>query len=370
MTTRIGLLTGGGDCPGLNAVLWAAVRAAEGQGIAVLGIEDGFEGLVDGGSVRPLHGSDVRNILGLGGTVLGSTNRGNPFQHVVVRDGVESVEDRGDEVVKNIARLRLDGIIAIGGDGTLAMAHELSVRGARVIGVPKTIDNDLGATDTTFGFYTAVETAMSALDRLKTTGESHDRVMILEVMGRYAGWIALHSGLTGGAHVILLPEIPYRLEAVLDHIHRRWAEERRNFTLIVVAEGAHAVGGTTPHVEGPVLGRLSRIGGAGQGLEAALNDHFERAPNRPGGIPEVRTTVLGHIQRGGSPCAYDRLISLRFGAEAVALAAAGEWNRMVCLRGTDIATVPLEDAIRRPHVVDPAGQLVRQARSVGVCLGD
>jgi len=368
-TQHIGLLTGGGDCPGLNAVIWAAVRAAEHQGIAVSGIEDGFEGLVAGGSVRRLHLPDVRNILGQGGTVLGSTNRGNPFQFVVTEAGNERTEDRSPEVVANIARLGLDGIIAIGGDGTLAMAHELSLLGVNIIGVPKTIDNDLGSTDTTFGFYTAVETAMDALDRLKTTGESHDRVMILEVMGRYAGWIALHSGLTGGAHVILLPEIPYRLDAVLDRIHRRWDEEGRNFTMIVVAEGAHPAGEETLHVEAAQGGRIARVGGAAQWLESALRARFAQSWDRPRRAPEIRTTVLGHIQRGGSPCAYDRLISVRFGAEAVALAAAGNWNRMVCLRGTQIESEPLHEAIRNLHVVDPAGQLVRQARAVGICLG-
>ena len=265
----------------------------------------------------------------------------------------------------------IEGIVVIGGDGTLAIAHHLVARGARIVGVPKTIDNDLAATDTTFGFYTAVEVAMDALDRLKTTGESHDRVMILEVMGRDAGWIALHSGLTGGAHAILVPEIPYTLDSVLGRIRARWEEEGRNFTLIVVAEGAFPKGGGAATVEDAKAGRLRRLGGAGRMLEAALNEAFrDNWPGRPGGAPEVRTTVLGHIQRGGSPCAYDRLISLRFGAEAAHLAVQGQWDRMVCLRGTDVQSVPLADALARPHRVDPAGQLVRHARSVGVCLGD
>ncbi len=370
MTKRIGLLTGGGDCPGLNAVIWAAVRAAEREGIEVFGIEDGFEGLAAGGTVRPLRGEDVRNILGQGGTMLGSTNRGNPFKYVSIVDGQEVIEDRGDEVVHTMQRLGLDGIICIGGDGTLAIAEELIPRGAKVIGVPKTIDNDLGATDTTFGFYTAVETAMEALDRLKTTGESHDRVMILEVMGRSAGWIALNSGMAGAAHVILIPEIPYKLDAVLDSIRRRWDEERRTFTLIVVAEGAHPEGGATSVIDIGSAAHVPRVGGAALVLEAALQHAFKHGWERPRGIPEVRTTVLGHIQRGGSPCAYDRLISLRFGAEAMALAAAGQWNRMVCLRGTEIQSVPLHDALGRLHLVDVDGQFVKHARSAGICLGD
>ncbi len=369
MTRRIGLLTGGGDCPGLNAVIWSAVRAANSLGVEVLGIEDGFEGLVGGGRVRLLDKTAIRNILPLGGTVLGSTNRGNPFKMVRHDHDQEIIEDRGNEVVSNIERLGLDGLIAIGGDGTLAIGLDLTERGAKVIGVPKTIDNDLAATDTTFGFYTAVETAMEALDRLKTTGESHDRVMILEVMGRDAGWIALHSGLTGGAHVILIPEIPYNIEHVAARIRQRWQEEGRNYTLIVVAEGAFPQGGTANYVTPGQAGRLGRLGGAGATLEAGLQQALA-AWQRPSGPPEVRTTVLGHIQRGGSPCAYDRLISVRFGAEAAHLAVMNRWNRMVCLRGTEIKSVPLREAISRPHRVDPDGQLVLQARAVGVSLGD
>ncbi|MBI5607868.1 MAG: ATP-dependent 6-phosphofructokinase [Deltaproteobacteria bacterium] len=369
---RFGLLTGGGDCPGLNAVIWSVVRGAAQAGVEIVGVVDGFEGLVGGENglnIRTLGSSDVRNIFNQGGTVLGTTNRGNPFKYATVRDGQSAVEDRGDEVVANIARLGLEGLIAIGGDGSLAIAHELAERGARVIGVPKTIDNDLGSTDTTFGFYTAVEVAMDALDRLRTTGESHDRVMILEVMGRYAGWIALHAGLVGGAHVVLMPEIPYDLKVVMGRIRQRWHEERRNFTLIVVAEGAFPAGGQTSLLEAAGAGKVARLGGAAHQLEAALREAFAQNWDRPS-VPEVRTTVLGHIQRGGSPCAYDRLISLRFGAEAVRLALAGQWGRMVCLRGTQIESVPLVDGIRKPHMVETSSQLVRHARSVGICLGD
>ena len=301
--------------------------------------------------------------------MLGSTNRGNPFKYVHTVDGHEVTDDRSQQIVDNIAKLGLDGLIAIGGDGTLSIAHELNLMGANVIGVPKTIDNDLGSTDNTFGFFTAVETAMGALDKLKTTGESHDRVMILEVMGRYAGWIALESGLTGGAHIILVPEIPYSVESVLARIRRHWDEEHRNYTLIVLAEGAFPEGGHVEHIEAGRSGSVARVGGAGARLDAALRDAMA-SWDRPRGAPEVRTTVLGHIQRGGSPCAYDRLISLRFGAEAATLALAGRWNRMVCLRGTGIENVPLVEGIARPHNVDPLGQMVQHARAVGICFGD
>ena len=368
-TRRIGLLTGGGDCPGLNAVLWAVVNACERGGVEVLGIPEGFEGLVETGGVRRMGSAEVRDIFSRGGTILGSTNRGNPFKYVHTVRGKEVTEDRSSQIIATIGTLGLDGLIAIGGDGTLSIANELSHLGANVIGVPKTIDNDLAATDTTFGFFTAVETAMGALDRLKTTGESHDRVMILEVMGRDAGWIALESGLTGGAHVILIPEIPYKLDAVLKKIRARWDEEGRNFTLIVVAEGAFPHGGKAQYVDHGRKGSVARLGGAGATLEQALREQLETW-QRPRGAPEVRTTVLGHIQRGGSPCAYDRLISLRFGAEAARLAMAGAWNRMVCLRGMEIQNVPLAEGISRPHGVDPHGQLVAQARAVGISFGD
>ena len=362
-------MTGGGDCPGLNAVIWSVVRTCAEAGVEVLGVPDGFEGLVEPGEMRRLGAAEVRDIFSRGGTVLGSTNRGNPFKYVHMVNGEEVTEDRSQRIVDNIGKLGLEGLIAIGGDGTLCIAHELSLMGARVIGVPKTIDNDLGSTDYTFGFFTAVETAMGALDRLKTTGESHDRVMILEVMGRYAGWIALESGLTGGAHIILLPEIPYSVESVLARIRRHWDEEKRNYTLIVVAEGAFPVGGQVQHIEGGRTGSVARVGGAGARLEFALREAMATW-DRPRGAPEVRTTVLGHIQRGGSPCAFDRLISLRFGAEAATLALAGKWDRMVCLRGTKIDSVPLVEGIDKPHHVDPLGQLVDHARAVGICFGD
>jgi 6-phosphofructokinase 1 len=370
MTTRIGLLTGGGDCPGLNAVIWSVVRAASEAGIEVIGIRDGFEGLVTGGDVVPLNIEKVRGIFARGGTMLGTTNRGNPFRYAA-SDGSE--RDRSANVVATIAKLGLDGVIAIGGDGTLAIAHELHAKGAPMIGVPKTIDNDLGATDTTFGFDTAVATACEALDRLKTTAESHDRIMLLEVMGRYAGWIALHSGIAGGAHCIVIPEIPYDLNALLAKMAHRRSVEQRNYTLVMVAEGAMPAGGETSHLDGHAPGHNKRLGGAAQRLEDALNERLRTSPPPPFDAlerpPEIRTTVLGHVQRGGTPTAYDRVVSLRFGVRALELAAEGRWGRMVCLRGTQIEDVAIAKAVAKPHTVDPNGQLVRQARAVGICMG-
>ncbi|MCB9737806.1 MAG: ATP-dependent 6-phosphofructokinase [Deltaproteobacteria bacterium] len=371
MAKTIGLLTGGGDCPGLNAVIWSVVRAAAHEGIEVLGIEDGFEGLIAGGTVRKLGPAETRGIHREGGTVLGTTNRGNPFRYRTEQpDGSVVETDCSDDVVRAVRRLGLEGLITIGGDGSLAIAHELSKKGVPIIGVPKTIDNDLSATDNTFGFYSAVTTAMEALDKLKTTAESHDRVMILEVMGRDAGWIAIASGLAAGAHCILIPEIPYRTDVVLERIRSRWAEEQRNYTLIVVAEGAFSAGGDKSYVQAAGVGTVARFGGAGHQLQAALEAAFSEGWDRRRGVPEVRTTVLGHLQRGGSPGAYDRIISMRFGAHAAQLAAAGKWNRMVALQGIEIGSVPLAEAIGKQHLVEADGQLVQTARAVGICMGD
>lgn len=371
MTQRIGLLTGGGDCPGLNSVIWSVVRASLGRGIEVLGIEDGFDGLIAGGTVRKLTLPDVRGIHREGGTVLGTTNRGNPFRYrVQQQDGSFAERDCSDDVVRSVRQLGIDGLIVVGGDGSLAIAHQLSEKGVPVIGVPKTIDNDLAATDNTFGFYSAVTTAMEALDKLKTTAESHDRVMILEVMGRDAGWIALASGLAAGVHAILIPEIPFNVDVVLAKIRSRWAEERRNYTLIVVAEGAFPAGGEAAYVKHAGVGTNARLGGAGARLQDELEARFAAGWDRNRGAPEVRTTVLGHLQRGGSPGAYDRIISARFGAHAVELVAAGRWGEMVALQGTSIGSVPIADAIGHTHLVDPEGQVVRACRSVGICFGD
>jgi 6-phosphofructokinase 1 len=350
---RIGILTGGGDCPGLNAVIRAAVRTLiREHHMEVVGIQLGFEGLLTKATV-PLTLETIRGILPKGGTLLRTTNRGNPFEYPG-RDGVSV--DRSAEVVANIHELGLDGIIAIGGDGTLKIAQRLCDAGIPMIGVPKTIDNDLAATDYTFGFQTAVAVATDAVDRLHTTAESHDRVMILEVMGRNAGWIALHSGVAGGADIILIPEIPYRPRAIVDLIEER-QEEGRKFDIIVVAEGAKRVGGAETYVDAATR----RFGGVAYQVAADIQNHVEL---------EIRVTVLGHIQRGGSPISFDRMLASRFGAEAARLVANKEFGMMVALRGEDIVPVPIADAVSRPKYVDPNGAVVAAARGLGISFGD
>lgn len=350
---RIGILTGGGDCPGLNAVIRAAVRTlVREHKIEAVGIQLGFEGLLTK-AIVPLNLETIRGILPKGGTLLRTTNRGNPFEYPT-RDG--GCEDRSAEVVANIRELGIDGIIAIGGDGTLKIAQRLSDLGIPMVAVPKTIDNDLAATDYTFGFQTAVAVATDAVDRLHTTAESHDRVMILEVMGRNAGWIALYSGLAGGADIILLPEIPYRPRAIVDLIEER-QEEGRKFDIIVVAEGAKRAGGAETYVD-PITRRL---GGVAYQVAADIQNHIEM---------EIRVTVLGHIQRGGSPIAYDRILASRYGAEAANLVARDQYGQMVALRGDNIVSVPIADAVSRPKYVDPDGEVVKAALSLGISFGD
>jgi ATP-dependent phosphofructokinase / diphosphate-dependent phosphofructokinase len=351
---RIGILTGGGDCPGLNAVIRAAVRTLiHDFGIEAVGIQLGFEGLLTK-SVFPLTLESIRGILPKGGTLLRTTNRGNPFEYPASRGG--GSEDRSGEVIANIRELGLDGIIAIGGDGTLKIAQRLCDLGIPMVAVPKTIDNDLEATDYTFGFHTAVAVATDAVDRLHTTAESHDRVMILEVMGRNAGWIALHSGIAGGADIILLPEIPYRPRAIVDLIEER-QEEGRKFDIIVVAEGAKRHGGEETYLDKATR----RLGGVAYQVAADIQNHIEL---------EIRVTVLGHIQRGGSPIAYDRILASRFGSEAAKLAARDEFGKMVALRSENIVAVPIADAVSRPKYVDPDSQIVAEARSLGISFGD
>lgn len=350
---RIGILTGGGDCPGLNAVIRAAVRTlVREHGIEAVGIQFGFEGLLKK-SVVPLTLESIRGILPKGGTLLRTTNRGNPFEYPA---GEGETTDRSAEVLANIRELGLDGIIAIGGDGTLKIADRLCDLGVPMVAVPKTIDNDLAATDYTFGFQTAVAVATEAVDRLHTTAESHDRVMILEVMGRNAGWIALYAGLAGGADIILLPEIPYKPRAIVDLIEER-QEEGRKFDIIVVAEGAKRHGG-----EETYLDKASRrLGGVAYQVAADIQNHIEL---------EIRVTVLGHIQRGGSPIAYDRILASRYGAEAANLVARDHYGQMVALRGDRIVSVPIAEAVSRPKNVDPDGELVKAALGLGISFGD
>ena len=350
---RIGILTGGGDCPGLNAVIRAAVRTlVRDYGIEVVGIQLGFEGLLTG-AIVPLTLESIRGILPKGGTLLRTTNRGNPFEYPT---GSNTVEDRSAQVVENIHELGIDGIIAIGGDGTLKIAQRLSDMGIPMVAVPKTIDNDLAATDYTFGFHTAVAVATEAVDRLHTTAESHDRVMILEVMGRNAGWIALYSGIAGGADIILIPEIPYQPEQIVATIRERQAEGAK-FDIMVVAEGAKRVGGEEAYVD-----KLSkRLGGIAYQVAADIQQHIDL---------EIRVTVLGHVQRGGSPIAFDRILASRFGKAAGDLAAKKQFGRMVAVRADEIISVPIADAVSRPKYVDPNGELVQTAHSLGISFGD
>lgn len=360
---RIGISTGGGDCPGLNAVIRAFVKTARRRyGIEVVGIENGLLGLIDPELDNPnLHFEQVRGILSQGGTILGTTNRGNPFR-MAVRDGEtgEMVErDVSDEIIVGAKRLGLDGIVMVGGDGTLDIGRRLMEKGLKVIGVPKTIDNDLSATDVTFGFDTAVGIAMEALDRLATTAASHDRVMLLEVMGRHAGWIALHAGLAGGADFIVIPEIPYSVDALLESIATR-RRSGSHFAVGVVAEGALPRDGDVSYITQAGAGMNARLGGAAHRLMDAMI---------AGGCEmEGRVTVLGHLQRGGTPSAFDRILGSRFGTAAADLVAQDGWGKMVCLKGQTIEAVPLEEALK-PNRVDPEGELIRQAESLGVCMG-
>jgi 6-phosphofructokinase 1 len=355
---RIGILTGGGDAPGLNAVIRAFVRrAVGGHGWEVVGVEDSFQGLLpERRTVRRLDLADVRGLVDRGGTVLGTTNRGDPFAFPSASGPV----DRSGEIAEGARALGLDGLVVLGGDGTQALAARLSrAHGIPVIGVPKTIDNDLRATDQTFGFQSAVDVAVDAIDRLHTTAESHDRVMLLEVMGRDAGHIALHAAIAGGADAVLLPEIPWRPALVASAILARRAVGHTS-TVIVVAEGALPVGLATDDVK-LRRHRLREGGGAAALVAGALSQHLPS---------EIRAVVLGHLQRGGRPVAIDRLLATRFGVGAADLVAAGRWGEMVALREGRIVGVPLDEVVGGVRGVDPDGELVRVARAVGLSLGD
>jgi ATP-dependent phosphofructokinase / diphosphate-dependent phosphofructokinase len=358
---RIGILTGGGDCPGLNAVIRAVTKhAILAHGWDVVGIEDGFAGLVER-RWRPLEASHVRGLLTRGGTILGSSNRANPFRYPVqVGGGREEIRDLSDLAIDHFNELGLEALVAVGGDGTMSMAMQLNEKGARIVGVPKTIDNDLAATDYTFGYQTAVEIATEALDRLHTTAESHDRVILCEVMGRYAGWIAMAAGLAGGADVILIPELPYRVERVVQAIQGR---KRKGipFSIIVVAEGARPQGGDLAVARKADPTQQERLGGAADRLAHELLRHVSEH--------DVRVTVLGHIQRGGTPSAFDRLLGTRYGTAAVDLVAGGGIGRMVALRGNKIESVTMAEACGRLKLVEPDGELACVARNTGVELG-
>lgn len=359
---RIGVLTGGGDCPGLNAVIRAVVKTAiRGYRLSVVGFENGFGGLIQN-RARELTEKDVVGILPRGGTILGTTNRDNPFYYPMVINGEKVFRDVSDRAIENVNIHAIDALIIIGGDGSLSIAKEFYERkGLPVVGVPKTIDNDLSATDQTFGFDTALNTATEAIDKLHTTAESHHRVMVLEVMGRYAGWIALEAGLAGGADVILIPEIPYRIEKVIDKISER-RDGGKRFSIVVVAEGAKPLGG-----EMVVKRRIEdsfdpiRLGGIGNVVAQRIEE---------GTGMETRVTVLGHLQRGGIPTAFDRILATRYGTGAVNLVMAGEFGKMVCLRTPNIESVPLAEAVGEQRLVPPDSDLVCTARQVGISFGD
>jgi 6-phosphofructokinase 1 len=361
--SRIGVLTGGGDCPGLNAVIRVVTKAAISHlGIEVMGIEDGFLGLIRN-RMRPLTRDDVSNILTAGGTILGTTNKANPSRFAVGMDsdGKPIFEDVTPRVLEHIADRRLDGIVCIGGDGTMSGAATLIARGVRCIGVPKTIDNDLMHTDLTFGFTTAVQTATECLDRIHSTASSHHRVMLVELMGRNAGWLTLHAGLASGADVILIPEIPYDLGRVCEACEERDQRGKR-FTLIAVAEGAAPKGGQQV-VEKIVHDSPDpiRLGGVSVVLAEQLAERT--------GL-ETRATILGHVQRGGTPVAFDRVLATRFGFKAVELIAEGRWGEMVVLRSGETATVPIQSVAGQQRTVPKDHPLIAMARAVGTCMGD
>ncbi|MDX2175987.1 MAG: ATP-dependent 6-phosphofructokinase [Candidatus Sumerlaeia bacterium] len=359
--SRIAILTGGGDCPGLNAVIRAIVKTAINKyHVDCYGVLDGFHGLIYR-RAQQLHGAEVSGILTLGGTILGSSNRHNPFAHHMTINGTDQVVDVSDECVDFIQQQGWDCLIAIGGDGTLTMGLQFAQKGMNVVGVPKTIDNDLSATDYTFGFHTAVQTAVEAIDRLHTTALSHHRALVVEMMGRYAGHLALHAGIAGGGDVILIPEIPFDIDIVAKEVLSRSRRGKRA-SIIVVAEGAKPIGGDVTVAQmvkdspDPV-----RLGGVAHVIAAQLSAKT--------GI-ETRATVLGHLQRGGTPVAVDRILSTRFGFHAMEMAAAGRFGRMVAAQGDEIVDVPLEDAVHQLKKVSMTDDLIAAARATGVCLGD
>lgn len=358
---KIGILTGGGDCPGLNAAIRAITKSAIlDYRMEIVGIKDGFKGLVEN-RTRRLEYGDVSGILTEGGTILGTSNKANPFRWAEEIDGQLTYRDVSEQAVKNYHELGLDCLFCIGGDGTLSAALKFHEMGLNIIGLPKTIDNDLSGTDLTFGFDTAVFNATEAIDKLHTTAESHHRVMVVETMGRYAGWIALHSGLAGGGDIILIPEIPYDLDSLIAKVKERGRKGKR-YSIIVVAEGAKRKGGRM--VVQKVIESSPdpiRLGGIGSRVA-------EEIENRTG--IESRVTVLGHLLRGGTPTAFDRVLATRFGVKALDLAAEGKFGQMVCLQGQEISSVPVKDAVSQLKLVPPESSILKAARAVGTCFGD
>ncbi|MBL8961298.1 MAG: ATP-dependent 6-phosphofructokinase [Gemmatimonadetes bacterium] len=358
---RIAISTGGGDAPGLNAVIRAAVLSATSRGWDVLGICRGYFGLLGEDEIIPLTRDRVRGIAHLGGTILRTTNRGNPFAFPVRQPDGSWVEiDRSGELLSTIERLGIDAIITIGGDGSLRIGQQLHERGVRIVGVPKTIDNDVAGTITTFGFDTAVNTAIEAIDKLHTTAESHERVIVMEVMGRHAGFIALHAGVAATADVILIPEVPFDIEKVCAKVRSRDRSGQR-FSIVVVAEGAFPVGGQEAIMGSSLPGQDKRVGGIASRIAWEIQERTGK---------EARSLVLGHLQRGGSPTGYDRLLATRFGGAAVEAVEQKKWGHMVALQSPHIVAIPIADAIGAPRRVELTHDIVRTARAAGISFGD
>jgi 6-phosphofructokinase 1 len=365
MKKRLLIATGGGDCPGLNAVIRAIVkRASIEHNWEILGSIDAFDGLLrDPMHLVELTPDKVAGIHVQGGTIIGTTNKGGPFAWPVKnRDGSWSTVDRSQDFMDRLGYQNIEAVINIGGDGSQRISQQLFELGCPVIGVPKTIDNDLSATDFTFGFQTAVDIATDAVDKLVTTAASHHRILILEVMGRYAGWIALHASIAGGAEVCLIPEVPYNIDKVMEAIQRR-IDNGRGFANIVIAEGATPIAGKMVYSENEEPGAMKmHLGGAGLRLSQELKD--------AGCSIDIRETILGHLQRGGSPNAFDRILASQFGVKAFEMVLEQKWGHMVAYRHPNIIAVPIKDAIKEYNLVDLDSDLVKTARGLGICLGD
>ncbi len=359
---KIVISTGGGDAPGLNAVIYAVVHAGYRRGWEVYGSKSGYAGFLDMDDMVQLKPRDVDGIYSTGGTILGSTNKGNPFARPVLNlAGEIQIVDTSDKILNNFRRMGFSCHIAIGGDGSLQLAKQFSEKGMPVIGVPKTIDNDLEATDRTFGFDTAVSTATDALDKLHSTAKSHDRVIVVEVMGRDSGWIALYSGIAGGADIILLPEIPFDMEKVCAKIADNELRDK-HYSIVVVAEGAAEKGGKVFFKSSGEIGREEAVlGGVGEWVAQEIQRRTEK---------DTRSLVLGHLQRGGSPTTFDRLLALRFGTAAVRMVEEGTFGHMVALVSSRMEAVPIAEAVKSRKKVDLNSDKILTARDIGICLGD
>ncbi len=365
MRKRVLVATGGGDCPGLNAVIRAIVmRAGRERDWEVVGSINAFDGVLnEPNEIVVLGEKEVAGIHIRGGTIIGTTNKGGPFAWPIKNpDNSWGAADRSDEFLRRLQYLGVEAVINIGGDGSQQISQKLFEKGCNIIGVPKTIDNDLSATDFTFGFQTAVQEATTAVDKLVTTAASHNRVFVIEVMGRYAGWIGLHSAVAGGADVCLIPEIPYDINKVMEKIYSRF-HRGRGYAIIVVAEGAKPIGGDAHYEQSNEVGYQNvRLGGVASKLIIELK--------KAGLETDIRETVLGHLQRGGTPIAYDRILATQFGVEAFEMVLRNDFGKMVAYRHPDIVSVPFKEAISHYNFVNPNSDLVKAARGVGICMGD